>query len=62
METDTRDIEFGRFGSKANLFVKCCCRRACIAPQIIGFTTESPEFDIPGIGFHYEMKLNLNQK
>ncbi|MCZ4221830.1 GNAT family N-acetyltransferase [Pedobacter rhodius] len=27
----------------------------------IGFTTESPEFDIPGIGFHYEMKLNLNQ-
>ena len=28
----------------------------------IGFETESPEFDIPGIGFHYEMKLNLNQK
>jgi GNAT superfamily N-acetyltransferase len=28
----------------------------------IGFTTESLEFDIPGIGFHYEMKLNLNQK
>lgn len=28
----------------------------------IGFTTESPEFDIPGIGFHYEMKLNLNTK
>jgi len=27
----------------------------------LGFTTESPEFDIPGIGFHYEMKLNLNQ-
>lgn len=27
----------------------------------IGFKTESPEFDIPGIGFHYEMKLNLNQ-
>jgi len=25
----------------------------------LGFTNESPEFDIPGIGFHYEMKLNL---
>jgi len=25
----------------------------------LGFATESPEFDIPGIGFHYEMKLNL---
>jgi len=27
----------------------------------LGFTTESPEFDIPGIGFHYEMKLNLKK-
>ena len=27
----------------------------------IGFETESPEFDIPGIGFHCEMKLNFNQ-
>jgi GNAT superfamily N-acetyltransferase len=27
----------------------------------IGFTTESPEFDIPGIGFHYEMKLDLKK-
>ncbi|WP_131535897.1 GNAT family N-acetyltransferase [Pedobacter nototheniae] len=25
----------------------------------LGFSTDSPEFDIPGIGFHYEMKLNL---
>lgn len=25
----------------------------------LGFTTESPEFDIPGIGFHYEMKLKI---
>lgn len=25
----------------------------------LGFLTDSPEFDIPGIGFHYEMKLNL---
>ena len=28
----------------------------------IGFISQSPEFDIPGIGFHYEMKLNLKQK
>ena len=28
----------------------------------LGFISQSPEFDIPGIGFHYEMKLNLNQK
>jgi len=28
----------------------------------LGFTIESAEFDIPGIGFHYEMKLNLNTK
>lgn len=26
----------------------------------LGFVNMSPEFDIPGIGFHYEMKLNLN--
>jgi len=25
----------------------------------IGFINESPEFDIPGIGFHYEMRLKL---
>lgn len=25
----------------------------------IGFISQSPEFDIPGIGFHYEMVLNL---
>lgn len=25
----------------------------------LGFISESPEFDIPGIGFHYEMKLKL---
>lgn len=28
----------------------------------LGFINTSPEFDIPGIGFHYEMKLNLNTK
>ncbi|WP_316736105.1 GNAT family N-acetyltransferase [Pedobacter aquatilis] len=40
-----------------------CNARSTAAPfyKKIGFTTESPEFDIPGIGFHYEMKLNLNQ-
>ncbi|WP_316806909.1 GNAT family N-acetyltransferase [Pedobacter agri] len=25
----------------------------------LGFINESPEFDIPGIGFHYEMRLKL---
>ena len=25
----------------------------------LGFISESPEFDIPGIGFHYEMRLKL---
>lgn len=25
----------------------------------IGFISETPEFDIPGIGFHYEMRLKL---
>ncbi|WP_443938143.1 GNAT family N-acetyltransferase [Pedobacter sp. MW01-1-1] len=28
----------------------------------LGFVSQSPEFDIPGIGFHYEMKLILNKK
>ena len=41
-----------------------CNARSTAAPfyKKIGFTTESPEFDIPGIGFHYEMKLNLKSK
>ncbi len=41
-----------------------CNARSAAAPfyKKIGFVNESPEFDIPGIGFHYEMKLNLNTK
>ncbi|MCX2575624.1 GNAT family N-acetyltransferase [Pedobacter sandarakinus] len=38
-----------------------CNARSVAAPfyKKIGFVNESPEFDIPGIGFHYEMKLKL---
>jgi len=41
-----------------------CNARSSAAPfyKKIGFNSESPEFDIPGIGFHYEMKLNLITK
>lgn len=40
-----------------------CNARSTAAPfyKKIGFTTESPEFDIAGIGYHYEMKLNLKK-
>ena len=38
-----------------------CNARSSAAPfyKKIGFINESPEFDIPGIGFHYEMRLKL---
>ena len=38
-----------------------CNARSTAAPfyKKIGFISESPEFDIPGIGFHYEMRLKL---
>ncbi|WP_029282963.1 GNAT family N-acetyltransferase [Pedobacter sp. R20-19] len=38
-----------------------CNARSVAAPfyKKIGFINESPEFDIPGIGIHYEMRLKL---
>ncbi|MCX2473940.1 GNAT family N-acetyltransferase [Pedobacter sp. MC2016-05] len=42
------------------IYLWCNARSSAVTfYKKLGFINESPEFDIPGIGFHYEMRLKL---